>query len=65
MRIVAAALLLLLPATSALSEKLVALESNYDVKETLDRLATELDKRGIKIAARIDHAAGAKAVGME
>jgi uncharacterized protein (DUF302 family) len=65
MRIVAAALLLLLSATSALSEKLVALESKYDVKETLDRLAAELDKRGIKVAARIDHAAGAKAVGME
>jgi uncharacterized protein (DUF302 family) len=65
MRIFAAALLLLLSATSALSEKLVALESKYDVKETLDRLAAELDKRGIKVAARIDHAAGAKAVGME
>jgi uncharacterized protein (DUF302 family) len=65
MRIFAAALLLLLSATSALSDKLVALESKYDVKETLDRLAAELDKRGIKVAARIDHAAGAKAVGME
>jgi uncharacterized protein (DUF302 family) len=65
MRIVAAALLLLLPVTPALSEKLVALESKFDVKDTLDRLAAELDKRGIKVAARIDHAAGAKAVGME
>jgi uncharacterized protein (DUF302 family) len=65
MRIAAAALLLSLSATSALSEQLVALESKFDVKETLDRLATELDKRGIKVAARIDHAAGAKAVGME
>ena len=65
MRIVAAALLLLVSATSALSEKLIALESKYDVKETLDRLAAELDKRGIKVAARVDHAAGAKAVGME
>jgi uncharacterized protein (DUF302 family) len=65
MRIVAAALLLLLSATSAFSENLVALESKYDVKETLDRLAAELDKRGIKVAARIDHAAGAKAVGLE
>jgi uncharacterized protein (DUF302 family) len=65
MRIVATALLLLLSATSALSEQLVALESKYNVKETLDRLSAELDKRGIKVAARIDHAAGAKAVGME
>ena len=65
MRIVAAALLLSLSATSALSEQLVTLESKFGVKETLDRLTVELDKRGIKVAARIDHAAGAKAVGME
>jgi uncharacterized protein (DUF302 family) len=65
MRIAAAALFLLLSATSALAEKLVALESKFDVKQTLDRLAAELEKRGIKVAARIDHAAGAKAVGME
>jgi uncharacterized protein (DUF302 family) len=65
MRIAAAALLLSLSATSALSEQLVALESKFGVKETLDRLTAELDKRGIKVAARIDHAAAAKAVGME
>lgn len=65
MRIAAALLILSLSATSAFSEPLVALESNFDVKQTLDRLAAELEKRGIKVAARIDHAAGAKAVGME
>jgi uncharacterized protein (DUF302 family) len=65
MRIAVAALLLSLSATSALSEQLVTLESKFGVKETLDRLAAELDKRGIKVAARVDHAAGAKAVGME
>jgi uncharacterized protein (DUF302 family) len=65
MRIAAAALLLSLSVTPALAEKLVTLESKFDVKETLDRLAAELDKRGIKVAARVDHAAGAKAVGME
>lgn len=65
MRIAAAALLLSLSATSAVSEKLVVLESKFGVKETLDRLAAELDKRGMKVAARVDHAAGAKAVGME
>jgi uncharacterized protein (DUF302 family) len=65
MRIAAAALLLSLSVTPALAEKLVTLESKFGVKETLDRLAAELDKRGIKVAARVDHAAGAKAVGME
>ncbi len=55
MRIAAAALLLSLSVTPALAEKLVALESKFGVKETLDRLAAELDKRGMKVAARIDH----------
>jgi uncharacterized protein (DUF302 family) len=49
----------------AAADSLVAVESRFPVKETMDRLSAELDKRGIKVAARIDHAAGAKAVGME
>jgi uncharacterized protein (DUF302 family) len=49
----------------ATAETLTTVESKFPVKETLDRLSAELDKRGIKVAARIDHAAGAKAVGME
>jgi uncharacterized protein (DUF302 family) len=49
----------------AAADSLITVESKFPVKETLDRLSTELDKRGIKVAARIDHAAGAKAVGME
>ena len=49
----------------AAAETLVTVESKFPVKETLDRLSAELDKRGIKVAARIDHAAGAKAVGLE
>jgi uncharacterized protein (DUF302 family) len=46
-------------------ELLVKVESKFPVKETLDRLAAEIEKRGLKVAARIDHAAGAKAAGME
>ncbi len=65
MRIAAAAVLASLLVTPALSEQLVTFESKFGVKETLDRLTAELDKRGIKVAARIDHAAGAKTVGME
>lgn len=50
---------------SAHAQTLTTLESKFAVKETGDRLAAELDKRGIKVVARIDHAAGAKAVGLE
>lgn len=65
MRLAAAAALLSLFSTQALSETLVTLESKFTVKETLDRLAAALDQRGIKVAARVDHAAGAKAVGLD
>jgi uncharacterized protein (DUF302 family) len=65
MRIVSAALLLALTASSAMAETLMTQESQFSVKETLDRLTTALDAKGIKVVARVDHAAGAKAVGME
>jgi uncharacterized protein (DUF302 family) len=51
--------------TSASAQSITTLESKFAVKETGDRLAAELDKRGIKVAARIDHAAGAKAAGLD
>ena len=57
--------LLLVSAGATQAEPLVARESKFGVKETIDRLAAEIEKRGMKVAARIDHAAGAKAVGME
>ncbi|MEQ1650338.1 MAG: DUF302 domain-containing protein [Hyphomicrobiaceae bacterium] len=47
----------------ARAEALVTLESKYSVKDTLDRLTRGLEAAGIKVAARVDHAAGAAAVG--
>lgn len=41
------------------------LASKFTVDETVDRLSKVLDGKGIKIAARFDHAAGAKAAGLE
>ena len=46
------------------AETLVVQESRFSVAETLDRLAKTLGERGVKVVARIDHAAGAKAAGM-
>ncbi|MEZ5788127.1 MAG: DUF302 domain-containing protein [Xanthobacteraceae bacterium] len=65
MRFFAAAVLLFAFSQSALADKLVTTESQHSVKETLDRLTATLDRRGIKPVARVDHAAGAKAVGMD
>jgi uncharacterized protein (DUF302 family) len=43
---------------------LTTVRSKYSAKETLDRLEAELKARGIEVFARIDHAAGATAVGL-
>lgn len=40
-------------------------KSQYGVSETLDRLESVLKKKGITIFARVDHAAGAKKVGLK
>lgn len=47
------------------AQPLTIVESRFAFKETGDRLTGELEKRGIRIAARIDHAAGARSVGLE
>ncbi len=65
MRLIATAIAFLLVTTTAHAQTLVSRESKFGVKETIDRLASELEKRGMKVAARIDHAAGAKSAGME
>jgi uncharacterized protein (DUF302 family) len=50
---------------STMSEDgLVTLASKFSVKETLDRLETDLKAKGITVFARIDHAAGAASVAM-
>lgn len=39
--------------------------SDFDVTKTLDRLGIALERAGITVFARIDHAKGAKKVGLE
>ena len=43
---------------------LITVSSAHSVKETLDRMEKELKSRDMTIFARIDHAAGAKEVGL-
>lgn len=54
-----------LSGTAFASDDLVLKKSNYDVAETLDRLTKILQSKGITVFARINHAAGAKKIGME
>jgi uncharacterized protein (DUF302 family) len=43
---------------------LVTVKSAHGVKDTIDRLAADVMAKGMKVFARIDHAAGAKEVGL-
>ncbi len=43
---------------------LTTIESHFGPKETLDRLEDEVRAKSLTVFARIDHAAGAAAVGM-
>src|SRR5580658_2099819 len=43
---------------------LVTLRSAYGPEETMNRLEAELVSKGLRVFARVDHAAGADAVGM-
>jgi uncharacterized protein (DUF302 family) len=45
-------------------DSLVTLESRYSAPQTAERLTAEIEKRGMSVFARIDHAAAARAAGM-
>jgi len=66
MRVVIAILLALaLPLSAFAADELTTQLSKYSVKETVDRLTAALKDKGITPVARVDHAAAAKAAGLE
>ena len=52
------------PAQAA-DDGLIIKDSSFGVTKTLDRLGIALERKGIKVFARIDHAKGAASVGMK
>ncbi len=64
-RPIIAALAFVAIATSAQAAELVTKKSAYSVSETVDRMAAAVEAAGAKVFARVDHAAGAKAVGLD
>lgn len=67
-----APLLLALPAFSIVpvasaadAEGLVKVKSAHDARQTMDRLEKIVTEKGMKVFARIDHAAGAASIGAE
>lgn len=65
MRLVMAMLLLALPLSAIAAGELTTKPSKYSVKETVERLTAALKDKGITPVARVDHAAAAKAAGLE
>ncbi|NEV63805.1 DUF302 domain-containing protein [Thiorhodococcus minor] len=59
----ALALGLLISSTAFAVDGLVVKKSPYSPEETMDRLEQTVTERGLKVFARIDHAAGAASVG--
>jgi uncharacterized protein (DUF302 family) len=49
---------------SAVADELTSVESRFGPKETLERLEAQVQAKGLTVFARVDHAAGAAAVGM-
>jgi len=47
------------------TDGLTTISSKFGPKETMDRLETAVRSKGLTVFARIDHAAGAAAVGMQ
>ena len=49
----------------AADDGLIIKQSDFGVEKTIDRLGIALERAGIKVFARINHAKGAKSVGMD
>jgi uncharacterized protein (DUF302 family) len=47
------------------TDGLTTIQSNFGARETMDRLEAEVKAKGLTVFARVDHAAGADAVGMQ
>ncbi len=58
------ALFLLIPMANA-ADGLVTVRSPHSVEDTMQRLASALEKKGMRIFTRVDHTEGARGIGKE
>jgi uncharacterized protein (DUF302 family) len=58
------ALICLWGAQAMAADGLITIPSSYEPKQTMNRLEAEVKAKGMTVFARIDHAAGAAAVGL-
>lgn len=61
--ILATVVLVLVSAATQAADGLIAVKSPHSPKETMDRLESVVVSKGMKVFARIDHAAGAASIG--
>lgn len=52
-------------ASAAVPDGMITVQSPHDARQTMDRLEKIVTEKGMKVFARIDHAAGAASVGAE
>jgi uncharacterized protein (DUF302 family) len=64
-RALALAFALLVAGPAVAQDKLVTKPSPHSVKVTMDKLVAALESKGVKPALRVDHAAAARANGLE
>lgn len=62
-QIIAVATLLVSSASALAVDGLIAVKSPFSPKETMNRFEKNVEARGLKVFARIDHAAGAATIG--
>jgi len=55
----------LIVSTASAGDGLISVKSSHDVKVTADRLEDILNKKGMNVFIRINHAAGAKKIGKQ
>src|SRR3546814_4626779 len=61
-RIIAIAILLVSSASALAVDGLIAVKSPFSPKETMNRFEKNVEARGLKVFARVDHAAGAATI---
>ena len=62
--VIALAFLGLVAASAHAGDGIIAVKSAHDVPTTADKLVAVLEKKGMTVFTRVDHAAGAKSVDM-
>ena len=55
----------LLSLSAVASDGVISVESDYPAKETADRFVSIIEEKGLKMFARVDHAAGAASVDID